>query len=88
MDNLVKTINEGSKVIRRCIKYFKGADTIQHIAETVRHQVDEFKPLVPLIQTLKNNGMRQRHWEAISDACGKLCFECMKIVLIIGFILR
>ncbi|CAG7831213.1 unnamed protein product [Allacma fusca] len=65
-----KLINEGSQTIRRCIRYFKGADAIQHIAEEVKHCIDDFKRIVPLISTFKNQGMRQRHWEAVSDACG------------------
>jgi hypothetical protein len=66
-------ITEGGKTIRKCVKYFAGADAIQHIAEEVRHQIHEFKPLVPLIRTFKNPGLRQRHLEAISEVCGTSC---------------
>ena len=67
-----KMITEGGKTIRRCVKYFAGADAIQHIAEEVRHEIQEFKPLVPLIRFFKNPGLLQRHLEAISNICGKL----------------
>ena len=72
-----RLINEGGQVIRKCVRYFKGADTIQHIAEEVQHHIDEFRPIVPLITTLKNSGMRQRHWEAISDVVGRFSYKFM-----------
>jgi Dynein heavy chain, N-terminal region 2 len=36
------------------------------VAEEVKRQIDEFKPFIPLIQGLRNPGMRQRHWELVS----------------------
>ena len=32
--------------------------------------MEEFKEHLPLVQTLFNPGMRQRHWEQISDIVG------------------
>ena len=32
--------------------------------------MDEFKPYLPLIQALRNPGMRDRHWERLSDDLG------------------
>lgn len=70
MDQVQDVITEGSKVIGRCIKYFQGADQIQHIAKTIKYQLDEFRPLVPLIATLKKSELRQRHLQAITEVCG------------------
>ncbi|ODM98022.1 Dynein heavy chain 1, axonemal [Orchesella cincta] len=70
IDQVTKVIHDGGKVIGRCIKYFAGADQIQHIAISIKHQLEEFKPLVPLVSTLKKTEMRQRHWQAMSDICG------------------
>ncbi|CAL8110099.1 unnamed protein product [Orchesella dallaii] len=70
IDQVTKVIHDGGKVIGRCIKYFAGADQIQHIAKSIKHQLEEFKPLVPLVSTLKKAEMRQRHWQAMSDICG------------------
>jgi dynein heavy chain len=35
----------------------------------VKATVEEFRENMPLIQTLFNPGMRDRHWDQISDIC-------------------
>lgn len=41
------------------------------LSETVKAEIDEFKPKVPLLVSLKRDGMTDRHWNMISDATGK-----------------
>lgn len=41
------------------------------IANKIKAQVMEFIPEVPLIVTLRNPGMRERHWEKIAQQLGK-----------------
>ena len=36
----------------------------------LKGKVDDFKHHMPLIQTLFNPGLRDRHWESISDIVG------------------
>lgn len=36
----------------------------------MKSKVEEFKEYMPLVQTLFNPGLRDRHWEAISEAIG------------------
>lgn len=43
---------------------------VTKIAQTVKFQVDEFKPKVPLMVSLRKKGMKDRHWQAISDKVG------------------
>jgi len=38
---------------------------VLEVAEEVKRQIEEFKPFIPLIQGLRNPGMRQRHWELV-----------------------
>lgn len=33
----------------------------------IRARIEEFKPYIPLIQGLRNPGMRNRHWEQLSN---------------------
>jgi dynein heavy chain len=37
------------------------------IAEEMKRQMDDFQPNVPLVVGLRNKGMRERHWEQVSE---------------------
>ena len=39
--------------------------------EQVKGQLEEFKPKVPLMVALRKQGMKDRHWQNISDKMGK-----------------
>lgn len=39
----------------------------QDVALDIRARIEEFKPYIPLIQGLRNPGMRNRHWEVLSN---------------------
>ena len=38
---------------------------IQQIGLTVKSEIEDFKPSIPLIQALRAPGMRNRHWEEV-----------------------
>ena len=40
------------------------------IAENIKGQIEEFKPIVPLAEALRKDGMLDRHWEALSESVG------------------
>ncbi|XP_035211826.1 dynein heavy chain 7, axonemal-like [Stegodyphus dumicola] len=42
----------------------------KRIAENVRAVVEKFKGYIPLVQTLCNPGLRNRHWDQISEIVG------------------
>lgn len=39
----------------------------QEVALDIRTRIEEFKPYIPLIQGLRNPGMRNRHWDMLSN---------------------
>ena len=39
----------------------------QDVALDIRARIEEFKPYIPLIQGLRNPGMRNRHWDVLSN---------------------
>lgn len=63
--NYIKTLN---KVIR----YFRDKDmgTILRIGESIKSELDLFKPLVPIAIALRKEGMKDRHWEHLSQEVG------------------
>lgn len=40
---------------------------ILKIGEIIKGEVDEFRPFVPLALALRNEGMKERHWQQITD---------------------
>ena len=67
-----KFVDEGSRTLQGVIRFFKERDMgpVLKIAETIKKQIDEFKPKVPLMVALRKNGMKDRHWKQISEAVG------------------
>lgn len=51
-------------------KVFSDKPATQELATNVREQMDEFKEHMPIIQTLGNPGMKERHWERVSEIIG------------------
>jgi dynein heavy chain, axonemal len=48
----------------------RGLDAVAANADAVRADVEAFKAYVPLVQALRQPGMRGRHWEALSAQLG------------------
>ncbi|XP_033121083.1 dynein heavy chain 1, axonemal-like, partial [Anneissia japonica] len=65
-----KQVMDAFKTMHKCVKIFKDIPAVQLIAEKVRSDIDDFKPFIPLIQGLRNPGMRSRHWELLSAELG------------------
>ncbi|VEN46856.1 unnamed protein product [Callosobruchus maculatus] len=51
-------------------KAFSDKPATQELAATVRERIEEFKEHMPIIQTLGNPGMKERHWEKVSEIVG------------------
>ncbi|WIA11828.1 hypothetical protein OEZ85_011917 [Tetradesmus obliquus] len=60
------------KVLYKMGKVFtnRGLEQMAANADSLRQQVEEFKALVPLVQALRNPGMRPRHWDSLSAELG------------------
>lgn len=46
---------------------FPVALDCQMVASLIRSRIEEFRPYVPLVQGLRNPGMRMHHWESLSQ---------------------
>ena len=58
--------------IGKAAKFFQKADMEEQtaISNQIKQQVANFRPEVPMIVTLRNPGMRDRHWEKIASTLG------------------
>ncbi|CAF1941259.1 unnamed protein product [Rotaria magnacalcarata] len=66
-EDIEKNVTEMYKNMHKSIKIFSENEGIQQIAMTVKSQIEDFKPSIPLIQALRAPGMRNRHWEELSE---------------------
>ena len=51
-------------------RQFQNQPVARKMAAKIRAKVDDFKEFLPLVSTLFNPGMRDRHWDTISDIIG------------------
>uniref|UniRef100_A0A8C5T8B7 Dynein axonemal heavy chain 1 n=1 Tax=Malurus cyaneus samueli TaxID=2593467 RepID=A0A8C5T8B7_9PASS len=66
-EELERNVTDSVKTMQRCVKQFKDSPDCQNVAMEFRDKMDDFKQYVPLIQGLRNPGMRDRHWKMLSD---------------------
>ena len=63
-----KFVEESVRVLAGVNRFFKERDIgpVLKIAQSVKEQIDEFKPKVPLMVSLRKKGLVERHWNQIS----------------------
>jgi dynein heavy chain len=60
VNTLLRNLNKSAKTFER-----NNLSQCNVIAAQVRDEVDQFRPKVPLIISLRNRGMRERHWDEL-----------------------
>lgn len=74
-ENLVTNEMETTSqlLLKRCNKLNREIrDKNWEISEAIKSKIDQFKRTMPLIQDLKNEAMRDRHWTEIKNEVQKL----------------
>ncbi|CAB1101954.1 unnamed protein product [Ectocarpus sp. CCAP 1310/34] len=71
-EEVEKNVTVVSKALIKAGRFFEanGLEGCSKIAHSVREQVDEFLPLLPVISGLRTAGMRDRHWDLLSEKLG------------------
>ena len=67
---LEKQVGECFRTFHKAAKAFKDVPGVLGVAQDYKNRVEEFKPYIPLIQGLRNPGMRIRHWDQLSADIG------------------
>ncbi|PHJ26108.1 dynein heavy chain axonemal protein, partial [Cystoisospora suis] len=67
-----KQVYGGIKLMHKVTRALREREIegVLNRAETVLSELEEFGPLVPVIVALRHDGMRDRHWEKVSEAVG------------------
>lgn len=58
------------KTMQKCQRIFAEVPMNYQLATSVKNDIDEFRPYIPLIQALRSAGMKARHWDEITHATG------------------
>ncbi|GMH32802.1 hypothetical protein BSKO_00636 [Bryopsis sp. KO-2023] len=68
-ETVEREVNSAYKIMYKTSKVFaqRGLEKYAENADIVRKEVEEFKKFVPLVQGLHNPGMRDRHWDQLSE---------------------
>uniref|UniRef100_A0A3Q3STI9 Dynein, axonemal, heavy chain 1 n=1 Tax=Mastacembelus armatus TaxID=205130 RepID=A0A3Q3STI9_9TELE len=66
-EQLERNVTDAHKTMHKCIKHFTDIPDCQMVATVIRSKIEDFRPYIPLIQGLRNPGMRTRHWEMLSE---------------------
>jgi len=69
-EQMDKDINDTWRNLFKASKALADHEGISNLALSVRAEIDEFKPLMPIITALRNPGLRERHWESLSADLG------------------
>lgn len=70
--DLDNTFENCNKVMSQVLRFFRDKDfpKITKIADSMKKNIDDFKPYVPLAVALRKDGMKDRHWDQISAKVG------------------
>ncbi|KAG2485619.1 hypothetical protein HYH03_015682 [Edaphochlamys debaryana] len=72
-ETVEREVTNAYKVLYKTGKVFQqrgGLDKCSENCEKIREEVEGFKKFVPLVQALRNPGMRDRHWDQLSASLG------------------
>jgi len=70
-EKMRKDVEGATKAMLKSAKHFADTPGLGDVARTIRDEIAEFVPHLPLIEALRNPGMRERHWANISAVSGK-----------------
>ncbi|XP_063217349.1 dynein axonemal heavy chain 1-like [Bacillus rossius redtenbacheri] len=69
-ENIDQVVTESARTMTRLYRTFSEAPGVQRVADEIRSKIDDFRPVVGLIQALRKPGMKPRHWKQIVDQTG------------------
>jgi len=64
-----KDVDNFRRAINKCLRapLIKNNESVLQVAQHVFDDIEAFKPLMPIVTSLANEGMRERHWLALSE---------------------
>ncbi|XP_028254184.1 dynein heavy chain 7, axonemal isoform X2 [Parambassis ranga] len=69
-DKVEADVGNYGRTLYKLEKGFSDMPLVMNIVTTIKAKVDDFKEHIPMVQVLCNPGLRERHWNAMSDLAG------------------
>ncbi|XP_044007935.1 dynein axonemal heavy chain 3 [Aphidius gifuensis] len=70
-DEIREEIDNSWKILYKLGRSLTDTPGARRIAEMIRGKIEQFKSLIPVLQTICNPGLQLRHWKQISTIVGK-----------------
>ena len=68
-EQMEQDLSEAIRNVFKASKAFVEVAEIKAVADEVKAQMEKFKPIMPLVTALRNPGLRDRHWDKLSQDC-------------------
>ena len=69
-DDINKQVEDSLKTVIKLEKDFSEIPAAKTLVVDVRQKIEDFKDKMPIIKTLGNPSLRERHWETVSNTVG------------------
>nr|KAG5713480.1 hypothetical protein BaRGS_025028 [Batillaria attramentaria] len=69
-ENIDQEVSDMWRTMYKLTKTFSDQAGPRRIAESVKAKIDKFKAHLPILHTICNPGIRDRHWDLMSDIVG------------------
>ncbi|XP_029708760.2 dynein axonemal heavy chain 7 [Aedes albopictus] len=69
-EQVEETVGTLYRTVYKLEKKFADSYQTQRLAHDIKIRIDQFKTHLPIVQTLGNPGMKERHWEQVSEIIG------------------
>lgn len=69
---LEESVGDAQRTINKNLKMFRNKNMVKivKVAEEIAEKISDFAPTVPMLCAMLTEGMKDRHWQAISEAAG------------------
>eukprot|EP00796_Vickermania_ingenoplastis_P008354 gene8354-5852_t len=69
-EEIDQTVTNSYKVMNQLAKTFKDKQATYRIVDEIRTAIEGFKPIAPIVVSLRHPGMKDRHWKDLSEKLG------------------
>ncbi|XP_032303513.1 dynein heavy chain 3, axonemal isoform X3 [Coturnix japonica] len=70
-DEINEEVGNMWRVMYKLSKTFAELPMLKRLAESTKYKLDKFKQHLPVLSLVCNRGMKERHWEQISEVVGR-----------------